>query len=482
VTKHRTYASNLPVGDAHPYRSGAWRPQTTEHTARDLPVEGMVPCELNGVYLRNTENPLFESIGRYHPFDGDGMIHMMSFCDGEVEYRNRFVPTDGLHAEIDAKQALWAGLAEPPSRSLRDGKCARGRMKDASSTDIVVHGGMALSSFYQCGDLYQLNPRTLEDLGKASWGGAFPSAGVSAHTKVDERTGELLFFNYQTTAPFLHYGVVSSEHQLVHYVPIELPGARLPHDMAFTPNYSVLNDCPLFWDAELMTRGVYATRYHRDMPMRIGIIPRYGTTHEIRWFECRPTFVLHWINAWEEGDEVVVDGYFEDEPSPRVAGDSTIDAKMFRFLDLHSMQSKPYRWRFNMKTGAVNEGYLSDTITEFGMIDQQRAGLPYRYVSSVVPTKCMITFDAPIKHDVVPGREESMLFGDGVFGSETVVVRKPTAVDEDDAWLVTFTSNVPNDVSHCAIYDAKALGDGPVARVQLPERISSGTHACWAAA
>ncbi|MFM7893551.1 MAG: carotenoid oxygenase family protein, partial [Actinomycetota bacterium] len=37
-------------------------------------------------------------------------------------------------------------------------------------------------------------------------------------------------------------------------------------------------------------------------------------------------------------------------------------------------------------------------------------------------------------------------------------------------------------VSHCAIYDAKALGDGPVARVQLPERISSGTHACWAAA
>ena len=482
MTNVRRYSSNLAPGDPHPYRSGAWRPQTAEFTTRDLDVIGEVPAELNGVYLRNTENPLFESIGRYHPFDGDGMIHMMSFCDGEVEYRNRFVQTDGLRAEIEVGHALWAGLAEPPSKSLRDGACARGRMKDASSTDIVVHAGVAVSSFYQCGDLYRLDPHTLEDLGKETWGDAFPAAGVSAHTKVDVRTGELLFFNYQTTAPFMHYGVVSAERQLVHYVPIELPGARLPHDMAFTPNYSILNDCPLFWDPDLIGRGIYATRYYRDMPMRIGIIPRFGASQEIRWFECKSTFVLHWINAWEEGDEVVLDGYFEDDPSPRVSTDSTMEARMFRFLDLHSMKSRPYRWRFNMRTGHVTEGYLSDTITEFGMIDQVRAGLPYRYVYSVVPTKGMFTFDGLIKHDVHTGSEEVLMFGEGVVGSETVVARKPNAVDEDDAWLITFTSDVPNDVSHCKVYDAKGLNEGPVATVQLPERISSGTHACWAPA
>jgi len=94
----------------------------------------------------------------------------------------------------------------------------------------------------------------------------------------------------------------------------------------------------------------------------------------------------------------------------------------------------------------------------------------------------MFTFDGLIKHDVVTGREERLYFGEGVFGSETVVARKPGAVDEDDAWLVTFTSDVPNDVSHCVIYDAKAFAEGPVARIRLPERISSGTHACWAAA
>jgi carotenoid cleavage dioxygenase len=135
-----------------------------------------------------------------------------------------------------------------------------------------------------------------------------------------------------------------------------------------------------------------------------------------------------------------------------------------------------------MRTGEVREGYLSDTITEFGMIDQQRVGLPYRYVYSVVPTRGMFTFDGLIKHDVQTGREESLLFGHGVFGSETVVARKPAAVDEDDAWLITFTSDVLNDKSHCVLYDAKAFGGGPIARIELPERISSGTHACWAAA
>jgi carotenoid cleavage dioxygenase-like enzyme len=37
-----------------------------------------------GVYLRNTENPLHPAIVRYHPFDGDGMIHKVSFRDGKV--------------------------------------------------------------------------------------------------------------------------------------------------------------------------------------------------------------------------------------------------------------------------------------------------------------------------------------------------------------------------------------------------------------
>jgi carotenoid cleavage dioxygenase len=50
-------------------------------------------------------------------------------------------------------------------------------MKDASSTDVVVHAGLAKTSFYQCGDLYRLDPLTLETLGRESWDGRFPAEG-----------------------------------------------------------------------------------------------------------------------------------------------------------------------------------------------------------------------------------------------------------------------------------------------------------------
>ena len=84
--------------------------------------DGELPDDLYGVYLRNTENPLHPAIVRYHPFDGDGMIHKVSFRDGKVSYRNRFVRTDGLLAEQEAGRSLWAGLAENPrSRSARTG-------------------------------------------------------------------------------------------------------------------------------------------------------------------------------------------------------------------------------------------------------------------------------------------------------------------------------------------------------------------------
>ena len=143
-------------------------------------------------------------------------------------------------------------------------------------------------------------------IGKAAWtDGITPGWGVSAHTKVDEATGEMLFFNYSTQAPYMHYGVVNKARELVHYIPVELPGPRLPHDMAFTTNYAILNDLPLFWDAAALKQGAYAVRFH-ELPSRFAIVPRRGQPESIVWFEAKPAYVLHWINAYEEGDEIVL--------------------------------------------------------------------------------------------------------------------------------------------------------------------------------
>jgi carotenoid cleavage dioxygenase-like enzyme len=477
------YLSTLPEDDDHPYRTGPWRPQTTEWDADDLTVvDGEIPDDLDGIYLRNTENPLHPALKFYHPFDGDGMIHVVGFRDGKAFYRNRFVRTEGFLAENEAGGPLWPGLAEPVQIAKRDkGWGARGLMKDASSTDVIVHRGVALTSFYQCGDLYKVDPYSGDTLGRAEWGGAFPSDwGVSAHPKVDEKTGEMLFFNYSKQAPYMHYGVVDENDDLVHYIDVPLPGPRLPHDMAFTENFVILNDFPMFWDPKLLKADVHLPGFHPEMPSRFAVIPRRGGTEEIRWFEADPTFVLHFTNAYEDGDEVVLDGFFEGEPSPvdSLTGDKW--QKAFRFLALDRLQTRLHRWRFNLVTGKTSEEQLSEAITEFGMINAGYAGRPYRYTYAATGKPSWFLFDGLVKHDLATGSEQRFAFEDGVYGSETAMAPRVGSTAEDDGYLITLTTDMTVDASYCLVFDAARVADGPVCKLALPERVSSGTHSTWA--
>ena len=76
--------------------------------------------------------------------------------------------------------------------------------------------------------------------------------------------GELMFFDYSLTAPYMEYGVIGPDRRLKTKIEIPLPGPRLPHDMAITRNWSILNDMPLFWDEEALKRDIHAARLHRS--------------------------------------------------------------------------------------------------------------------------------------------------------------------------------------------------------------------------
>ncbi len=470
----------LPDDDDHPYRSGPWRPQHEEWSVDVLDVEGDLPDDLEGLYLRNTENPVHLPIERYHPFDGDGMVHAVAFRDGRASYRNRFVRTAGFTAEQEAGRSLWAGISESPKVARATGGWgARGGMKDASSTDVVVHAGHAVTSFWQCGDLYRLDPLTLETVGATEWDGWFPPAGVSAHTKVDPATGELFFFSYGLEAPYLHYGVVDADDRLVHHTPVPLPGPRLPHDMAFTSDHVILNAFPMYWDEALLARGRFQLALH-DEPSRFAVLPRRGGVDDIRWFEADPTYVLHFTNAWEDGDEVVLEGFHQGQPMPRP--DVSDDMWMFRYLALDWMETRLHRWRFDLRTGRCTEEHLRDDFTEFGIVNPAVAGRQHRYVHAATGKPGWFLFDGLVTHDIETGADVRLRMPEGVYCSEVGVAPKACATSEDDAYLITLTTDAANDRSECLVLDAADISAGPLARLRLPQRISSGTHAHWAPA
>ena len=209
-----------------PYLEGGYAPVDREITAGDLPVRGTLPRDLEGVFVRTGSNPRLHPVGHYHFFDGDGMLHAVHFEDGRATYRNRWIRTEGLAAEKAAGRPLWTGILEPPNAAHPGGP-----YKDTANTDLVFHAGQLLALWWLSGRARVIRLPGLETLGDQDWNGRLART-VSAHPKVDPRSGELVIFDYSPLPPFLTHGVVSPAGELVHQAAIELPGPRLQHDIA----------------------------------------------------------------------------------------------------------------------------------------------------------------------------------------------------------------------------------------------------------
>ncbi len=133
-----------------------------------------------------------------------------------------------------------------------------------------------MAPWYESGRVHAMAPRSL------STSSDHPIAGldvpVSAHSKVDPATGELLWFGYGDRPPYLRYGVVRPDGS-VHQTEITLPGPRRPHDLGVTPNDSVVHDFPVFFDPEVFKRtGKRVPLFHREVPTRYGVCPATAPT------------------------------------------------------------------------------------------------------------------------------------------------------------------------------------------------------------
>ncbi len=123
--------------------------------------------------------------------------------------------------------------------------------------------------------------------------------------------------------------------------------------------------------------------------------------------------MLHFTNAHDDGDEIVLNGFFDGDPQPLDIGGRKWE-KLFRFLALDRLQDRVHRWRFNLVTGVVKEEQLSDSITEFGTINPGYAGGSYRYTYAATGKPGWFLLDGLVKHDVVTGGPGGVLVRQGV--------------------------------------------------------------------
>ncbi|MCM0592321.1 MAG: carotenoid oxygenase family protein [Gloeotrichia echinulata DVL01] len=462
---------------AHRFLTSNFAPVHQEITADNLEVIGKLPQELSGMFFRIGPNPHFFPLDLYHWFDGDGMIHGVHILDGTASYRNRYVRTEGFKIEEKEGQAIWPGLLNLPRFDQPHGFM----MKNVANTALVWHHGRLLA-LWEGGEPYELSVPDLETVGPYTFNGqlTFP---FTAHPKVDAKTGEMIFFGYQPlTKPYVQYGIVSPEGKIVKTIPIDIPSPISMHDFAITEKYTIFMDMPLALKPMRIMQGKIPLVFERNKPSRFGIIPRHGG--EMRWFTVPNCMVYHVVNAYEEGNEVILVAYRMDWTQlfiPDKENPVDFDSTNSSATKLEPELTKLYRWRFNLSTGQVQEEMLDDEVCEFPRINDNLIGRKMRYVYAGIGAMYMERplFDGVKKYDLEAGTAQSYHFGRGRFGGECVFAPRPGSKAEDEGWVLTYIHDSITKRSELIILDAQNITAEPVARLIIPQRVPFGFHCEW---
>ncbi|MBD2695152.1 carotenoid oxygenase family protein [Anabaena catenula] len=448
----------------NPYLDGNFAPVCQQITTDTLPVIGELPADLSGMFVRNGPNPQRSPIGQYHWFDGDGMLHGVQISNGKATYRNRYIRTRGWKIENEAGKAVWSGFMEPPQQDN-----PHGIGKNTANTALVWHAGQFLA-LWEGGAPHNIQLPELETIGEYTYNNQLVSP-FTAHPKVDPVTGEMMFFGYSFAPPYLQYGVVSAQGELLRTVPIDIPTGVMMHDFAITENYSIFMDLPLTFSPERMQRGEPMMMFESDRPSRFGIVPRHGDNSNIRWFESSPCFVFHTLNAYEEGDEVVLIACRMSSTTILMGGSQTDPTADIPLL---------HRWRFNLITGAVKEERLDDVPAEFPRVNENLLGRKTQYgYAGKMATSPVPLFEGVIKYNFSNGQSQTHEFGEGRYGGETVFAPSLNATTEDDGWLITFVYDQNSETSELVVINAQDITSEPVARVIIPQRVPYGFHGAW---
>lgn len=450
----------------NPYLAQNFAPVHTEVSVDHLPVLGEIPSELQGMFVRNGPNPQFPPLGRYHWFDGDGMVHGVHIQDGEASYRNRYIRTSGFEQERQAGRALFGGLLEPSQEGF----------KNVANTALVWYHDRLLA-LWEGGEPYAMDVPSLETIGPHTFNGQLTSP-VTAHPKVDPVTGEMMFFGYSLVQPpYVKYSVVSAAGELLRTVQIDLPVGVMMHDFAITEHYTIFMDLPLTFRLERLQQGEPAFAFERDRPSRFGILPRHGDDQTIRWFESPSCYVFHTLNAYESGGDIVLIACRTGSTRVLGASPSSHEGDNRQVEDDVPLL---YCWQFNLETGTVQEGIISDLSCEFPRINEQYLGRKnrYGYAGKSAPTETP-KFDGLLKFDLDQQHLQVHLFGTGRYGGEGVFVPRRGSAVEDDGWLMTFVHDEIQDTSELVIVSTQVMTDEPIARIQIPQRVPYGFHGTW---
>ena len=439
------------------WMQGGYGPVSMETETFALSVSGRLPSSLNGLYVRNGSNPASEASP--HWFLGDGMVHGVRLANGKAEwYRNRYIRTP-----MYAAKAAFLGSGAP------------GGASNQSNVSVFGHGGRLLTSG-EVGFPYEISATDLSTIGVYDFDGALKTA-MTAHPKIDPSTGHMHFFGYGFVPPYLTYHVADADGRLISSQQVDVAGPTMMHDFAITDRDVIFWELPVIFDLQAAVAamdpnaadgGGFPFKWDPTYGSRIGIMPLGGPTSQIRWVEIDPCYVFHGVNAFRDGDNVVMEvcrlhSMFAATPDPR--------------------PNAVHRWTVNTSGSDLqfNDEIICDLRMDLPAIDHRRIGRHHDnawYINVERDSDGIGEFTGVTRRNTrsgmldryEPGRRYRMNEGSFVAAD---------AEPDGDGWFMAYAWDRSRNTSDLMVFDAHDLAAGPVATVHLPVRVPYGFHGWW---
>ncbi|MGA6225020.1 carotenoid oxygenase family protein [Streptomyces umbrinus] len=452
-----------------------------EAEVAELPVKGALPGWLEGSLLRN--GPARYDAGERslrHWFDGQAMLHRFTIDGGKISYANRFLDTASRRA-VESGTIAYPEFATDPCRSLFARFFTRFSRRPTLNANVnITRFGDRFVALTETPIPVAFDRDTLATAGVVGYEDELSGQLTTAHPHQDPTTGDLVNYllHFSRTSEYRVYRqqATGTARELIGTHRIARPSYM--HSFAITRRYAVLAEFPLVVNpVSIVLSGrpfIENYRWEPERGTRFTVMDlRDGSVRGV--YEGPAFFAFHHINAFDDGDDIVLDmSSYEDA--------SIIDTL---YLDrLRAGDAIPFalptRYRIGLGSGEVEVRRLSEEALELPRIAYERHnGVDYRYAYGVgARDRSGDDFlNQLVKVDVTTGHALKWS-EEGCYPGEPVFVAAPTAAPgaegEDDGVALSVVLDSARGSSFLLVLDARTYE--VLARADVPHAIPFGFH------
>ena len=460
-------------------RPDGWAAIRPMHPFELTDIEGRIPGNLSGLQLCKVPALRCETDARHAGAEGGGLWLAVRYEAGRAHVLCHPLPMGEVRDAAASGPAYWQGLQQPG--------------RNSAGLGVQFHGGKLILIDPQDGMVHQLKPEDLSATERLDCDPRLQGVRWSTHSRVDQVTGELLFLACGRPPEGWHYGVMDRDRRLTTWMPLGLPDLLRPEGLAITAHYALLHGRAPVCDQAVAAAVRPTPGLGPSPPARLGIVPRRGRPEQVRWFEVGPGWIDQVSNAWEADDgqgglEIVLIGTRRCPPRPVEAGGVLPLAQR---PSTHAPSEALFcEWRVSLRTGQTRERILDDTLNQgFPVTNSALQGLRTRYAWQALLARQPTPTGSGrpralglLRYDLV--REVCTAYHEGpgrCFG-EAPFAPADEPLAEDDGYLVGFMADDDRQASFVVVFQARDLGQGPLARIRLPQRLPAGAGASWVSA